>query len=223
MVPLILLPGMGGDARMFRPQLAAFANARVPSWIDPQPGESLGSYAARMARAVDPGEACLIGGASFGGMVAVEMSRYLPRAPACFLIGSIRSPRELPPRIRVSRFWLKKATVGVPYLVPGVARGLRLLIPPRVAVATRSMLQQLADCDRRFFRWAALAVLGWEEPAEPPRVPVLQIHGTRDHILPCRYTRPDVLVRGAGHLLSMTHAQEVNAFLRDGLDKYRSS
>jgi len=139
MLPLILLPGMGGDARMFRPQLALFANARVPPWIAPQPGEPLGSYAARMARAVDPGVDCLVAGASFGGMVALEMTRHLPRAKACLLIGSIRSPRELPPRIR---------------------------------------------------------------------------------ILPHRFTRPDVLVHGAGHVLSMTHPEAVNTFLRAEMEKY---
>jgi thioesterase domain-containing protein len=105
MAPLILLPGMGGDARMFYPQLATLANATVPVWIEPQHGERLAAYAARMARAVDPGVPCFVGGASFGGMVAVEMARHL-EAQACFLIGSIRSPREFPRRIRILRPWL---------------------------------------------------------------------------------------------------------------------
>ena len=67
MLRLILLPGMGGDARMFRPQLAALANATVPAWIEPQRGETLVAFAARMARAVDPGGPCFVGGSSFGG------------------------------------------------------------------------------------------------------------------------------------------------------------
>ncbi len=222
MLPLILLPGMGGDARMFRPQLAALANATVPAWIEPQRGEGLAAYAARMARAVDPGGACFVGGSSFGGMVAVEMVRHLAAARACFLIGSIRSPREFPLRIRFLRPWLGRVAGRVPDLAPACAKALRLILPPRLATATRSMLEQLADTDRPFFRWAAMAALRWEPSPEPLAVPIAHIHGDRDRILPHRLTRPDVLVRGAGHLLSMTHAEEVNEFLRAGMQKYGS-
>jgi pimeloyl-ACP methyl ester carboxylesterase len=220
MLPLILLPGMGGDARMFRPQLAAFVNAVVPPWIDPQPDESLADYAARMAQAVDPGGPCFVGGASFGGMVAIEMARRLTAARVCFLIGSIRSPHELPPRIRVLRSCLSRVARRASGIAPASAQILYRLIPPKSAPGTRSMLRQLADTDRRFFRWAALAVLSWKEPSEPSAVPVLQIHGDRDHILPHRFTRPDVLVPGAGHLLSMTHADTVNALLRAEMAKH---
>src|SRR5262245_55843221 len=90
-VPLILLSGMAADERLFEPQRVAFPDLRVPAWIDPLPGESLRGYAARLARRIDPGRPCLVGGASFGGMVALEMAPHL-QADACVLIGSVRSP-----------------------------------------------------------------------------------------------------------------------------------
>src|SRR5262245_7658263 len=98
-LPLLLLPGMAADARLFEHQLARFPTLRVPSWIDPGRRESLRAYAARFARVVDPGVPCIVGGASFGGVVAQEMAKQL-RAVACVLIGSIRSPAELPWRWR---------------------------------------------------------------------------------------------------------------------------
>src|SRR5687767_14399988 len=57
-VPLILLPGMAADGRLFAPQRAAFPQLVVPAWIDPLPRESLRAYAARLARRVDPGRPC---------------------------------------------------------------------------------------------------------------------------------------------------------------------
>lgn len=219
MLPLILLPGMGGDARMFRPQLAALANAMVSAWIEPQRGESLAAFALRMAQVVDPGGPCFVGGASFGGMVALEMARHLS-ARACFLIGSIRSPREFPRRIRILRPWLGRIAGRSPDVIPALVRVIRWAVPSRMAPALRSMLDQLADTDRRFFRWAALAVLRWEESPEPLAVPIAQIHGDRDHILPHRLTRPDMLVYGAGHLLSMTHGDAVNQFIEAGMARY---
>jgi pimeloyl-ACP methyl ester carboxylesterase len=218
MLPLFLLPGMGGDARMFQPQLAALPCATVPAWIAPEPQESLPSFAARMARVVDPGGPCFVGGASFGGMVAVEMARHL-EARACFLIGSVRTPAELPPRTHMYR-WLARTTGAHGLVVvPRAAAALDALASRWMSPAVGSMVRQLADTDRKFFRWAALAVLQWE-PSAAPSVPVLQIHGDEDHMLPHRFTRPDMLVHGAGHLLSMSHGDEVIQFLRAGMEKY---
>jgi pimeloyl-ACP methyl ester carboxylesterase len=210
---------MGGDARMFQPQLATLAGAKVPAWIEPQPHESLPSFAARMAEAVNPGGPCFVGGSSFGGMVAVEMARHL-QARACFLIGSVRTPAELPPRTHAFR-WLGRWTGAHGLeLVPSATAAIDGLVGRWLSPATRSLFRQLADTDRRFFRWAALAVLQWKPSAGPLAVPVLQIHGDRDHMLPHQFTRPDVLVHGAGHLLSMSHGEEVNQFLRAGMEKY---
>src|SRR5262249_3648447 len=101
-VPIILLSGMAADERLFAPQRAAFPSLRVPAWIAPRPGEPLRAYAARLARQVDPGCPCLVGGASFGGVVALEMAPLL-QARACVLIGSIRAPDELPRRWQALR------------------------------------------------------------------------------------------------------------------------
>jgi pimeloyl-ACP methyl ester carboxylesterase len=166
-----------------------------------------------MAAAFDPGGPCFVGGCSFGGMVAQEMSRHLD-ARACFLIASIRGPAEFPLRLRLLRPWA--------WLLPGFCTG----IPGRLAEAilaiagnrmrsvTRSVFRQFADCSGRQVRWAGLAALGWQPTSAAPPCPVFQIHGDRDPSLPCRLTRPDVIVPGAGHLLPLTHPEVVNEFLR---------
>jgi pimeloyl-ACP methyl ester carboxylesterase len=210
-LPMIFFPGMGADERLFASQRAAFANLVVPGWLAPRPDESLPDYAARFAAQVDPGTDCIVGGASFGGFVAVEIARHL-RARACFLIGSARGPSELPLRIRTLR--------GVRRLLPrlpfewaaplatssGAASGWAM------GPAQRGVLRQLADADAAFLRWACGAVLTWPEPP-PLAAPIFQIHGARDHVLPARRTRADVIVPGAGHLLAVTHPRHVNRFI----------
>jgi pimeloyl-ACP methyl ester carboxylesterase len=211
-LPLILLSGMGADERLFAPQREAFANLIVPRWIAPNADEPLSSYAQRLARQIDPGRPCFVGGASFGGFVALEMARHL-QARACFLIGSVRSPEELPLRIRLLR-----GAGGVAQLLPfgwvcaaaGVAvTACGAMSPP----STRMLLRQLSAADGRFLRWATRAVLRWQ-PGPATGVPVFHIHGSRDHALPVACTRPDVIVQGAGHVLSLTHPTEVTGFLR---------
>ena len=73
----------------------------------------------------------------------------------------------------------------------------------------------LPDADALFLRWASQAVLDWEPspPSPVPLPPIFQIHGEKDPILSPKFTRPDVIIRGAGHLISLTHPNELNAFL----------
>jgi pimeloyl-ACP methyl ester carboxylesterase len=213
-IPLILLSGMGADERVFAGQRDEFPQLVVPRWIAPLAHETLASYAQRFARAIDPGTDCYIGGASFGGFVAIEMARHLPHARACFLNGSSRSPAEQPRPLRMMRSIRGLA----PWLPFGAAcRFADIGVSAFGAVpapSTRAFFRQLSDSDAAFLRWASEAVLGWEV-SDPPDVPIHHIHGASDHVLPVGLVRADVIVAGAGHILSMTHPREVNAFLRE--------
>jgi pimeloyl-ACP methyl ester carboxylesterase len=213
--PLILFSGMGADERVFAPQASAFRNLAVARWIAPLPDESLASYACRLAARIDPARPCFVGGASFGGMDALEDARHLPRVLGCFLIGSVRSPNELPRRLRALRP-LSRFAGRLPFAC--LPRSARLSL----SVADHPMLRQAADADPAFLRWACRAVLTWEPPTDVPAFPIHQIHGDRDPILPCRRTRPDVVVRGAGHVLTLSHPEQVNEFIRDRMARLRA-
>lgn len=214
-LPLILLPGMGADPRFFEAQAKALANVVAPAWIEPEQRESLASYARRWAGRVDPGGPCLLGGCSLGGMIALEMAPHL-QAKACLLISSIRSPDELPRRYRILR--PAAAAVTQPLrAMPIFARVVRAAARRLLGRQHRPVLEQLADSEGRFLQWAAWAVLTWNPP--PTVVPVVQIHGRRDHVLPHRLTHPDVLVPGGGHVLPVTHPREVNDFLRSQVER----
>jgi pimeloyl-ACP methyl ester carboxylesterase len=217
--PLILLAGMGADERLFAPQAQAFPQLVVPKWIEPYGDESIAAYAKRLAKGLKVTGPCFVGGASFGGFVAIEMARHFD-ARACFLIGSLRGPQELPLRVRALRR-LGGATRVVPFewVCRAAGRSVELFgfcSGPR----TRQLLRQLSDADAKFLRWATRAVLTWQPAPPPPNVPVYHIHGDRDHVLPVSRTRADRIVRGAGHVLSLTHAADVNDFLRSHMRRH---
>ena len=217
--PLILLAGMGADQRLFAPQIRAFPQVIVAKWITPRADESIGDYAGRLAQELNVTGPCFVGGASFGGFVAVEMARHLD-AQACFLIGSARSPAELPLRVRALRR-LGRATRVVPFEWVCRAAGRSVdLFGFCSAPRTRQLLRQLSDADAAFLRWATRAVLTWQRDSPPPAVPIYHIHGDRDHVLPVSCTRADHVVRGAGHVLSLTHAEDVNEFLRTHMQRH---
>jgi pimeloyl-ACP methyl ester carboxylesterase len=196
-VPLILIPGMGADERLFAPQREAFPNLIVPKWITPAPNDSIQSYAKRWALQIDPKRPCFVGGASFGGFVAMEMARHL-QTLGVFLIGSLRGAEELPPKFRSLK--------PIRQFLSSLAASMK---------ETDSTISQVAESDALFLRWASQAVLDWEpSPTSPtPLPPVFQIHGGADPVLSPRFTKPDEIIPNAGHLISLTHPTQVNAFL----------
>ena len=70
------------------------------------------------------------------------------------------------------------------------------------------------------FKWSLQRILDWGT-APVVTCPILHIHGNRDAVLPIRYTTPDTVVAGGGHVISLTHAREVNEFIRSALQRAR--
>lgn len=208
---LVLLPGLGADDRLFGPQKSAFSDLLVPPWIAPKKGERLADYASRLAETIAPARPMVLGGSSFGGMVAYEMARYL-NPDAVVLIGSCRSPQAVRPVLRR----LRPVAPFIPARILDLAK---LVSPLALRISSSFTPEQRELCvamfkgvDSGFMKWACRAVLGWV-PGEPPAVPVFQVHGDKDPIMPARLANADELVPGGGHLISLTHPQQVNAFI----------
>lgn len=214
-LPLILLSGLAADATVFAPQRLAFPQLRVPAWPLPLTDESLSSYGERLAEQVRPEGAGVLGGASFGGMVALEMARFL-RPRAVLLIGSVRGPAELPRRILIWR----NMQPAIPFLPiaplqwsAGTATFAQRWLPHLAGVA-----RQFSQADEQVFRWSVRQVLSCQQAPEQV-CPIFQIHGDCDRVLPIACTRPDTVVRGGGHVISLTHAPEVNDFIQSCLNE----
>ena len=210
---LVLLPGLAADARQFAPQRSMFPSLRVGEWIPHRANESLAEYAARLSPDLKLTSDSVLGGSSFGGLVALEVAR-LTRPRAVVLIGSCRSPREL--RTALALF----ARLGrhLPGFVINSGRGLAVPMARVAGPAPWHIRRELAAMSRgvpaEYLKWAARAVMSWPGCADPG-VPVHQIHGLLDWMMPVGRVRADVVVPGAGHVLNMTHPELVNQFIGD--------
>jgi pimeloyl-ACP methyl ester carboxylesterase len=208
---------MGADARVFAPQKEEFPHLVVPHWIDPERGESLPEYAGRLAKEIDPGVPCIIGGASFGGMIAVEMIPHL-QVRACILIGSAPHPDQLPPIVPLVRPFAK-ITALIPYGWIQRLAGLFLRIfGSGLSIHARTILSQAGRSESSFFRWAVKALLTWKGGGNVTGEPIRHIHGAKDPLLPLRYVNPDEIVEGGGHVISLRNSPQVNRFIRKVLE-----
>jgi pimeloyl-ACP methyl ester carboxylesterase len=213
--PLILFPGLAADANVFAPQKIAFPQLVVPKWPLPLPSDTLDSYCDRLAEDLRSQSGAIIGGASFGGIIALHVAQRLkPRA--VLLIGSLRSASEHPRVTRLCRP-LKPLVPWIP------VRFLQLCSAPLTSKLARRTFPHLSGLAQQFysanpavFKWSLARILDWDST---PAVdcPVFRIHGDRDFILPIRGKKPDTVVRGGGHVISLTHPSEVNEFIRSAI------
>src|SRR5690554_6804824 len=103
-IPVYFVPGLAAGKEIFK-------NIRLPEnrfdihileWLIPIENEKIEAYAQRMAALINDKNPVLVG-VSFGGVMAQEMSRFLPLRKLV-IISSIKSKNELPLRLRLLRY-----------------------------------------------------------------------------------------------------------------------
>jgi pimeloyl-ACP methyl ester carboxylesterase len=199
---------MGADQRLLEPQRALPFPLIIPRWIEPEPGESLPDYARRMASPIDWPDRLVIGGVSFGGMVAAEIATQL-RPAGLVLIATCLSARSIP-----TAYWFANALSNA---IPTPLMGAAAQLPERFldlfggfdAPERRLIADMLADVSVRSLRRMADMVRQWRG-VPVPTCPRLWIHGADDPVIPAKKVKPDVVIPAAGHLVNWTHAEEVN-------------
>ena len=221
---VILLPGLGADYRLLDLQRQLDADVEVPPWIAPEPHETLAGYARRMAENIDTTRPFFLGGVSFGGMVASEMVQYLrPHVRGLILLASCLSNHGVPR--------LYRAAWQVARLTPaGLLKRGHLLMPfvrKVFGIASSEhaeiFAQMLRDTDARFLKWSLNAVMNWPGVQQPTGVPHLHIHGACDWVLPARRGKPDQVIDGAGHVMNVSHAAEVNRHIAEWMSSVEAA
>ncbi len=218
---LIFLPGLGADSRLFKFQTAAFPNSVAVDWIDPLPGETLENYAVRLADSLGPfATPPIVCGLSLGGMIAPYVAQRLG-ASKCLLLCTVRNPQEFPrryyPAWLLGRICLPLSWV-VQFLIQLFARFLLLfqvfwrhrIDPEVVRQFAQTPTTRLVRLTRMMLDWAYRS-----DGLIVPDLETLQVHGARDLLLPIRTTSPDIRIKDGGHLLVLTHAEKINAIIRD--------
>jgi len=202
---------MGADERLFGPQRAYGFDFEVLRMPIPEPADDMPAYAARVRDQLALDGPCVVGGVSFGGMLACELAA-LCHARCVLLIASCHS-RAVIPRYyrlaeRVSRF-----------LPDGLIRR-RCVASSRILARLESLNHQQyqlirdmsIDVPVLFLRRVGRMILRWNGPPALS-CPSYHIHGQIDRVIPLKGNEPDEVVPDGGHLINLTHAEQVNRFI----------
>jgi esterase/lipase len=204
------ISGLGADKRVFnRIKLPRDYQAVHLDWIDPLPNEKFSAYAKRFSSLIDQAEEFILVGLSFGGMLVTELGKTL-HPKKIIIISSVSCHQELPWYFRLAgKLNLQKI------ISPSVYKR-ATLINRFMGPGDKDMKNIVYDYVRRtkpeFIRWSLNEILHWDQMQRPAGL--IHIHGSNDHLLPCRYTKADYIVQKGGHLMVLNMAGEVNRILK---------
>ncbi len=210
MVHVYCISGIGADERVFSKLDLPGCEIHPIKWIMPFRNESMKNYAVRLAAQIKHAEPVLIG-VSFGGMMAVELSKLFPFKKV-ILISSARKADELP-------LWMK---------VCGALKLNKIFPPPRknkffIPVENYFLGPQTPEeeaiidafrqsVSRRFLNWSIDKILNWGNMTVPANI--VLILGNKDKFFPFRKAKPDHVIAGGTHFMVYNKAGEINPLLQ---------
>lgn len=206
-----MIPGMGADGRLFGPQAAGGLRFDICELARPERNQSLPDYARTCCTRMALDGPCVLVGVSFGGMLAFEMARYCP-ASAVVLVASCCRRSAVPSRYRYLELVSRLVPSGLIRRRAEVSGRLLARIERTTPEVGEVVVAMARDVDVIQLRRIARMIMRWR-PKLSLACPIHQIHGSVDRIIPLAGVRPDEVVQGGGHLINLTHADQVNHFI----------
>ena len=209
---LYAISGLGADQRVF--QYLTLNCELIPlEWIEPKRRESIKEYAIRLSERIDVKEEFGILGVSFGGLVAVEISKWL-NPKLTILISSAETKNEL------RRSYRLIGKIRVLKIMPK-----NLFNPPRFmanwifGAKNQTLLKEiLNDTDLKFAKWAVNELVNWNNNEQLSN-DLLKIGGTNDKLIPPKGRNRISLISGGTHFMIVDRANEISQLINQKCKK----
>ena len=206
------ISGLGADKRVFE-YLTLDCEFIPIEWIEPLKNETIENYSARFSQLINKGEDFGILGVSFGGLIAVEISKKL-NPKLTVLISSAETKRELRTAYRI---------LGKTKLLKFIPEF--LFDPPRIIASwafgtkKKELLNQILDnTDLKFTKWAVNELVNWQNN-EKVLNPVLKIGGTNDKLIPQHKNAGQQLIDRGEHFMIVDKADEISRIINEEINK----
>jgi len=205
---LYMIGGLGADERVFKFLKLNF-ETQIIKWIEPKPKEKLKEYSNRLLNQINQDEEFGILGVSFGGIVAIEISKLI-KPKKLILISSVETSKQLP------RTYIVFGKTQILKLIPN-----QLIKPPKPLLGflfgaeDKQLLKQIInDTKPEFIRWALNSIINWSNKETP--IKAIRIHGTKDRLIPLKGKATEV--NDGGHFMIVDKAEEISKLVNEQME-----
>jgi pimeloyl-ACP methyl ester carboxylesterase len=212
---IYLIPGLGADGRMYTPQLKVLKDAVILEHQKPLAEEKLTEYARRLSAKVDTSEPFILIGTSLGGMIAIEMSKFV-HPEKIILISSVKHRGELPGWMRAMKHLKLHHFLTGERLIRISNSNVKRFISMRDTNVARLIVDMHNSADPEFVGWAINEVVNWNG-GKDYRNDIIHIHGTKDRLFPHRNIKNAIYIPGGSHIMGLTQAHDVNKALLEAI------
>ncbi len=205
------ISGLGADKNVFKYiKLPEDYEPHYIDWITPEPAEDISHYAGRLAEEIQGADEFILIGLSFGGLIATEIAR-IKQPKKLIIISSIASSQDVP------WYYQKAGKFRLQHYLPvgffKIATLLNHMVGSKNKEEKAIVETFVKNADPGFIRWSLNAIVTWKQDSRLDGL--IHIHGSKDHLLPFKYTKADHCVLNGGHLMVFNRAKDINELLKD--------
>jgi pimeloyl-ACP methyl ester carboxylesterase len=214
--PIIyFIPGLAADKSIFRGIKLPGYETRCIEWVDPLPGEDISCYAKRFTGAIDQTQRFILFGVSLGGIMSIEMAQFC-KPEKMILVSSIENNSEFPWYLKLFK-WLPLYWV-IPFPVFKFAMKQARHLAGHLQKNELLLISTMLDkASAKFFKWALHEILNWKQKGID-HSQLLHIHGTADKLLPYRFVKSCVPIKGGNHFMIVHKGKEISKIALDFLE-----
>lgn len=206
---IYIFSGLGVDRRVFGNIDFSGLDVEFIDWTEPLKNESLANYSKRISEKITEENPILIG-LSFGGIVVVEISKFL-KTKKLILIASAKSKFELPKIYRV----IGKLKLNT--LIPNsLLKSQNFITNWMFGIETKDekklLKTILKETSPTFLSWAINEILNWKNEHIPGNC--IQIHGNKDRILSIKNVKADFIIENGGHFMTVNKSKVIEKTIK---------
>ncbi len=214
-VHIYYFSGLGADSSIFTKMDLKHQFQSFIEWEETTIGESIADYAAKLLPQIDQNKQIILIGVSFGGMVAIEVAKQIA-VEKIFIVASVKQTKELPPYYRLAgNLRLNKLVPASLFKMSSPITNFAFSVASKEE--KRILKNILHQTDENFLKWAMGRIVVWKNEQIPDNL--VHIHGTKDNIMPIRYIKNCIRVKGGGHLMIYQKAAQISQLINTIIDR----
>lgn len=209
---IYILSGLGADQRVFRKLDFSNLEPIYLKWISPEKDETIEDYATRLITQIEDKKPIIIG-LSFGGMVAMEISKQI-ETEKTILLSSAKTKFEIPWYFRIV------GALNIHKVFPVKSfKKIKFITNWLFGITTHEekilLKTIIEETDHQYLLWSIDKIVKWKNTFIPKNI--IHIHGTEDRVLPIRFVKCDYAINGGGHFMTLNMPDVVSEKIRENI------